>query len=962
MRTFLRPPSALAITASLALVSCAGAKDVATPVHELVAAPPAPDPKCDVAATERARVPGLLAQGRIGRTVRVLERADALCPKTAPETWGALVTTLAELGRDEEAQQLARIIAGSPVADAASREAAEQARLVVAARSVKGPADAAASARAFASAAQARAKGQLADAKRLFIDAWHWDYPNGAALAWAGMATKELGDVVEAQRLFDRAIVELEGAAGATDEPPSDASDASGPWGRPRSPGSRKPDKHEKDPNGIDWDLFSFSIQACDPICRDGEDRAGDAARPRHPKVVVQVPNAAAAEGLAWSPDGRWLAVVQGRAVSIRDRLLDGRETLRLDGHTKDITTVAFSPDGATVATGSGDKTIRLWGVATGEELRRLQGHGERVESLVFSADGETIFSGASDRSARLWSTRTGEETGTLEVALEDVLAVAVSPDGNAVAFASADDSVRLWSVEARRELRKLAAPGASMHRLAFSPDGRVLATSAADGKVLLWDVATGALRRRVAPLGKPPEEPSAPPIAFSPDSTKLAVGGPISFVVGVAAAGPRLELEGPGDVLSFAFSPDGQSLTSGALDGALRTYQVPTPSPGAKAPRAPTTVRGGGGPASLALSVAFSPDGKTLAAGSWDDGVRLFRAGPRPASRALRGHVDAVFAVAFSPDGRTLVSGSRDRTLRLFDVGAGTETLELEGHGGTVWSVAFSPDGQTIASGSKDATVRLWSVATGSEARKLEGHTSSVTSVAFSRDGKTVASGAEDGTLRLWSATSAEAPRTLEGHSSHVSDLAFSPDGTLLASASKDATVRLWKLASATEWRKVALRGDSQEVFSVAFSPDGGTLAWGMNDETVRLAPVATLGGIPAPIAIEGPSGHVSPVAFSPDGRVLVARSEEAVVMWTPDGRPLATVGAVSGSDAGFVLGPGAAPLLEILGPDVAAATTFPVCRSGARVFPFELCRERFEVEGMFARALGGEPTIDQP
>ena len=276
-------------------------------------------------------------------------------------------------------------------------------------------------------------------------------------------------------------------------------------------------------------------------------------------------------------------------------------------------------------------------------------------------------------------------------------------------------------------------------------------------------------------------------------------------------------------------------------------------------------------------VSVAFSPDGATLAAAGADGVLRLRETATGNHVRSLSGHVGWAYAATFSPDGSLLASAGADGTVRLWRLATGAEVYILTRHAGQVRDVAFSPDGAVLASAGVDKTVRLWDAATGAQKLVLRGHTRSVRDVAFSPDGTLVASGGGDQIIRLWESVTGAQLRALAGHTNGVWGVAFSPDGALIASAADDQTIRLWETASGTQVRIIT--GHTEGVWGAVFSPDGALIASAADDQTIRLWEVASGAEIGV---LTGHTASVCDVAFSPDGGLLASASEDGTVrLW---------------------------------------------------------------------------------
>ena len=311
-----------------------------------------------------------------------------------------------------------------------------------------------------------------------------------------------------------------------------------------------------------------------------------------------------------------------------------------------------------------------------------------------------------------------------------------------------------------------------------------------------------------------------------------------------------------------------------------------------------------------LCNAVAWSTNGEHICAGLSSGRILLLDPSTGNINKSLIGHADGVMTVAFSPDCKHIASGSYDRTMRIWSVSA-AQVQVFNGHTDAVASVAFSPHGQSIASGSLDATVRIW-YTSGERHRTLNGHTDKVTSVAFSPDALKVVSGGYDHTIRIWSVSGeqervlncgswirsvalspdgqriacgsgcdveiwsvyGEKGRALDRYIGPVTFVSFSPNGQYIASGAGD-TVRIRSPSCQQE----QLFYSHAAVLSVAFSPDGQHVASGSEDRTVRVRSLSTT----ETGNVNGHTDQITSVGFTGDGKHIISASEDdSIQVWS--------------------------------------------------------------------------------
>jgi len=324
--------------------------------------------------------------------------------------------------------------------------------------------------------------------------------------------------------------------------------------------------------------------------------------------------------------------------------------------------------------------------------------------------------------------------------------------------------------------------------------------------------------------------------------------------------------LEQHSEVMSVAFSPDGQTIASASGDGKVILWR-----------RDGKILRTLNGHKLGVWAVSFSPDGQMVASASNDKTIKLWRTSDGKLIRTLTGHNLDVNSVSFSPDGKLIASASKDNTIKLWKTSDGKLIITLTGHNYDVNSVSFSPDSQTIVSGSADNTIKLWRSHDGQLLKTWTGHNNEVYGVSFSPDGKLIVSGGKDGSVKLWNSSDGTLLRALSGHNAEVNSVNFSPNGQMIVSGSRDDTIKLWRTNDGKLLN--TLQGHSAAVQSVSFSPDGQTIASASRDKTIKLWKTSNNG---LPNTLQAHSPKVQSVSFSPNSNLIVsAGNDNTVKIW---------------------------------------------------------------------------------
>ena len=409
------------------------------------------------------------------------------------------------------------------------------------------------------------------------------------------------------------------------------------------------------------------------------------------------------------------------------------------------------------------------------------------------------------------------------------------------------------------------------INEIAYSPDSSRLAVASSIG-IWIYDTDTGEELDLFTGDNGAVEK-----LRYSPDGTTIVTEDYIGVCLRNAATGEqKITLTGNVHTVKLlAYSPDGNTIA--ARDGHGHVYLWDAATGEQKI----TLI----GNARAIEFLTYSPDGNTIAAKIGRDEVWLWDAATGK-QKIILTHDYGIDSLAYSPDGSTIATGS-NKEVRLWDVVTGEHKTTLTGYAHSFSLPLYSPDGSIVATGSgisSDGTIRLWDVVTGEHKTTLTHigkgmRSGDVMRLVYSSDGSTVVTGGCK-KVRLWDAATGE-QKAILSHDDLVDRLICSPDGNTIATESF-GKIHLWD--AVTGEHKTILTGHTGSIRNIVYSPDGNTIAvcyddyFGNYDEIVRLWDVTT--GKHGATLI-GHTGSIRSIVYSPDGGTIATKGYKKVHLW---------------------------------------------------------------------------------
>jgi WD40 repeat protein len=412
--------------------------------------------------------------------------------------------------------------------------------------------------------------------------------------------------------------------------------------------------------------------------------------------------------------------------------------------------------------------------------LIEQSGHSLSVDAVALSGDGRVAVTAGKDGQAILWDAATGRKLRAVEADRMGVADAVLSADGKRLLTAGAGTAL-LWDSETGKTMRRFGRPGEFLSAVLFTPDDSGVLTVGGDGAARLWEAATGRLEREFTI-----EAARVTGAALSRDGSRLALaaGGDEIWLFDVRG-GALLKTLAPGGAASrVAFSPDGRRLAAGG-DSGVWVWDLPDGGPR------------GAFKAEASRGLAFTRDGNQLLTCGGGNTARLWSI-EGEAQRSFIGHLDAVRALRLSSDGKRLLTGSDDRSARLWDVETGRELRRLSGAPAPILEALASADGRRLVT--IDAqTARLWDLESGALIRVTTGDFSSESGFSLSASGRLLGAVRDRELVDLKNLETGQDFGTFQWNLLRASVMALSADGRLVATSNEER-LQLWDAATMRE------------------------------------------------------------------------------------------------------------------------------------------------------------------
>ncbi|WP_063038446.1 WD40 repeat domain-containing protein [Nocardia pseudovaccinii] len=493
-----------------------------------------------------------------------------------------------------------------------------------------------------------------------------------------------------------------------------------------------------------------------------------DIADPAHPVALPMLVLPAGSPVVAFSLDGTMLAAA-GPEASVRIWRLSGTNAEQVFDHARDGSTaqalaLRFSPDSKTLVAGGRSREVLRWrlddpGAPT--ELPRLRGFDSYINDLIFSPDGSRLAAGSSDHSTRIWNTTTeSTEPELILPNLAIVVSVRYALGGRMIITGDETGVAHLWPLPGP----VLRGAQSTIYQTPIERTGTrfLTGTGAGDSRPRIWDITDPATPIDYPALGVADDEKTCGAVAFSADGTRAAIGTRTGHIYLWEVHDPRQphRLGQPieaveGIVAAIAFSPDGSVLAVVGQDNPIATIWNLT-DPNTPQPIAALDLK-----EALPNLVAIDSTGTLLAIATTDDVVRVWdireRGRPPRELPSLKGFDNDVASVAFSPQGRTIVAGSTDHTARLYDLSDPEDPRDLgtlDGPPDPIITVNFSPDGRYVVGGGEGSDIWIWDVMDPDRPRRvavLTAYTGRVNDAGYALGGQLLIGAGPDKVVRLW-------------------------------------------------------------------------------------------------------------------------------------------------------------------------------------------------------------------